>query len=193
MRRIIAILAAVLLAGCATTAGPGEDASAPTVAPDGTLRDRACPLCGGALAKVGSITDDRSKPSLNVCVWNRSSCGNMMFGGDSVICTRCWQAYSEPMKKWEHGSEFPDSFYRPLSAAVREFPLPPAADLHSGVDYYQYFSNGKWSESICFWCTDSADLINGFRSYAEEHGLSMQVDHRGYPIAKQACVTVETR
>jgi len=129
-----------------------------------------CPLCSGKLVKVGKITDDQSKPSKNLQVWNRSMCANMFYDNDSVICTQCWHAYSKHFSRWERSSELPGSFRRPLSAAVRKFPLPPAKDIKSPrVVHSQEIAGAQITESVLFWCTDSPKLLGSFRDYCREH------------------------
>jgi hypothetical protein len=126
------------------------------------------------LAKVSDVFDDPSKPSLNLSVWNRSSCGNLLYGDDSVICERCRQAYSTTMQSWERSSELPDSFQRPLGEGIRKFPLPPAKVITSRVVYSQTWTATQKDESIAFWCVQSPELISAFRDYARQNGLSLR-------------------
>ena len=44
-----------------------------------------CPVCGGAVVAVEQVQDDVSKPSRNIAVWNRSICGNELFGPGATI------------------------------------------------------------------------------------------------------------
>ena len=152
----------------------------------------ACPDCGGKLTKVGNVADDPTKPSKNISVWNRSICANMFYGDDSLICTRCWLSYSKQFQRWERSSELPDSFRRPLSPAIRGFPVPPAKNIKSLVVYSQQITGAQMSESVAFWCSDSADLIAGFRAYARKHGLSIRVEMQGH-VPKQIYVAIETK
>jgi len=152
----------------------------------------ACPVCGGKLTTVGTVTDDRTKPSKNISVWNRSICANMFYDDASVICTQCWLSYSKQFQRWERSSELPDSFRRPLSAGIRGFPVPPAKNIKSLVVYSQQIAGAKVSESVAFWCTDSDSLISDFRAYARKHNLSIRVEMQGR-VRKQIYVAIETK
>jgi hypothetical protein len=154
-------------------AANGEPQRAPSPATD------VCPLCGGKLVNVGNVPDDPAKPSLNLAVWNRSSCDNLLHGNDSVICTQCRHAYSTLMQRWERSSEMPDSFQRPLGEAICRFPLPPAKDIRSRVVYTQTWTPTQMTESVGFWCVHSPDLISAFRSYARQHDLSLRTQGWG--------------
>ncbi len=120
-----------------------------------SCRAEVCPWCGGALTKVGDITDDQSKPSKNLGVWNRSICANPFYDQDSVICSQCWHAYSKLLDSWERSSELPDSFRRPLAEDIRLFPLPSRKDITSLVVYSQNCTPTQVTESVGFWCIDS--------------------------------------
>ena len=130
-----------------------------------------CPVCGGAVTTVGKITDDETKPSKNQWVWNRSSCANLLFDEDSLICTRCWFAEdgNEPTT-WMRSSVLPDSFFIPLTEAIRGFPAPK-----NSASYYQRFVGKQRIESLSFWCADSAELITSFRKYCREHVLTIEL------------------
>ena len=152
-----------------------------------------CPLCGGKLVKAGSIKDDLAKPSKNSAVWNRSICANLLFNDDTIICTQCWMAYSEQSHLWERSSELPDSFYRPLSTAIRKFPAPPAREGQSSAVYsQQVFFGATAKESIAYWCADSTNFLSNIRAYAGEHNLVIHVDEQER-IPGQVFVSAETR
>src|SRR5690242_1593997 len=70
----------------------------------GSKQPAACPVCGGPLVKIGTVTDDTNALSKNISVWNRSICANLLYGDDSVICTRCWHAHSEFTGTWQRAS-----------------------------------------------------------------------------------------
>lgn len=152
-----------------------------------------CPLCSGTLAKVGDIKDDPSKPSKNIAVWNRSMCGNLYYGKDSVICTHCWHSYSKQFAYWERSSELPDSFRPALSAAIRQFPLPPSQEIKSPrVVYSQQIARGKVTESVLFWCADSPRLLESFQNYCAAHHLSIDF-YRAGSMSNQVCLTISTK
>jgi hypothetical protein len=151
-----------------------------------------CPFCGGKLTKVGSVTDDRSKPSRNVAVWNRSICGNMFYNNDSIICTKCWQAHPYFLPYWERSSEAADSFRRPLAADIRQFPVPGAPDAKSSIIYSQKRQRAQVIESLSFWCADSPALLANVRNYAQYHGLSVRTEQQGR-IPNQVFVSVDAK
>jgi hypothetical protein len=157
------------------------------------VRSKTCPLCGGRLAKARSVTEDDSKLSKNLSVWNGSECGNPLHDALSDICKRCWHAYAvypDGSHRWERSSELPDSFHHPLTPAIRRFPLPSAEDIKSSVVYSQQFVGTRIEESVFFWCTDSPDLIASFREYAEKHRLSIRVKRKD-PVPGEVTVCVE--
>lgn len=147
-------------------------ASLPSPSPEKDV----CPLCGGRLTRVGDDTDDPTRPSENLAVWNRSICANMFYRDDSVICTRCRHAYSTWFNYWERGSELPESFQRPLGEAIRHFPLPPAKDITSAVVYSQTWTPTQRKESVAFWCTDAPGLLASFGEYAGQHDLALRTE-----------------
>jgi hypothetical protein len=61
--------------------------------------DTTCPICGGKLVDAGSLKDDRSKPSRNIELWNRSYHGNFwpFYSENSKICSRCYLAFNESL------------------------------------------------------------------------------------------------
>ncbi len=133
-----------------------------------------------------------AQPSKNLCVWNRSIRGNLLFDENSIICTQCWLSYSQVLQHWARRSESADCFHRPLSTAIRNLPLPPAKDFRwGGAVYSQEIADERVTESVSFWCRNSADLISGFRAYARKHNLSMSVEKGQDP--KEIWVLIETK
>jgi hypothetical protein len=144
-----------------------------------------CPLCGGQLSTVGSHTDIRFLPSVNLAVWDRSSdhvgctgyepwaesdtkaadppgtvtCGPE-FIGPSPFCTRCFHAYSERDQHWKRVMNSADSFALPLSQEILHIPLPSKEFLLYRLVYEQTFGgrSGKdsYSDKIGFWYKTSA-------------------------------------
>ena len=85
----------------------------------------SCPICKGKLVEISKQKDDRSKPSKNVSVWNRSSCANMMFGQGSLICLKDNYAFDATwMKNWELSLFNKDGFSIALHQGIYNFPLP---------------------------------------------------------------------
>jgi hypothetical protein len=157
--------------------------------------DDICPIFGGKVTKVGNVTDDKAKPSKNITVWNRSSCGGLVgYGPDSAICTQCWHAHStlKVFDYWERSSVEPDSFLPPLAADIRQFPLPAAKQIKSGIVYSQKCVGTQVTESVAFWCTDSSDVLSAFRDYAQKHDLTVRTAQQGR-IKNQLYVTVEAK
>lgn len=151
-----------------------------------------CPLCGGVLTKVGDVTDDKSIPSKNIAVWNRSICGNHIYRQDSVICSKCWHAKSVFIHYWERRSILPDSFRRPLAEDIRRFPLPAEIEINSLVVYSQKCTAKQVIESVAFWCTKSPDIIASFRDYAQQHDLELRVEGKG-DFPNEVWVAVEAK
>lgn len=152
-----------------------------------------CPVCGGPVVKTGTITDDTNAPSKNVCVWNRSSCGNVLYGPNSLICTRCWYArsdFSELVDRWAFASESPASFQRPLSPAILGVPVPPDA-VRSGVVFRQTYEKKEFAESMSFWCVDSESVLAGVRAYCATNGLTFTAMRNRLP--GEAYVDISTR
>lgn len=147
-----------------------------------------CPVCGGAVTTVGKVTDDKTKESKNQEVWDRSSCAFTGHDDDSVICTRCWlvQDRTEP-KVWIRSSVLPDSFFIPLSKAIREFPAPK-----DSASYDQRFEGEKRIESMSFWCTDAPDLITKFQKYCKQHALILELK-RSERYPKEVFVDVQQK
>lgn len=119
-------------------------------------------------------------------------CANVLYNADSVICLQCWLSYSERLQRWERSSELPDSFRRPLAAAIRAVPVPPARDVKSLVVYSQWITGSQVSESVSFWCSDSAGLIAGLRAHARKHDLSIRVEKEDH-MPHQVYVVTETK
>ena len=126
----------------------------------------ACGVCGGPVTAVSSIADDRSKPSRNMSVWNRSICGNLLYGGDSRICTQCWHAYSSVLRKWSLALADPAGFQKPLHDSILRFPLPAASDVKSSVVYDQTIDGASRKESVLFWCVSDEQYLSRVRAYA---------------------------
>ena len=147
-----------------------------------------CPACGGAVTTVGKVTDDKTKESKNLEVWDRSSCAFTGHDEDSVICTRCWcvEDRTEPTV-WIRSSKLPNSFFIPLSKAIREFPAPK-----DSAGYEQRFEGEKRIESLSFWCTDAPDLIAKYQRYCKEHDLTLELD-RSERYPKKVFVDVEQK
>ena len=148
----------------------------------------ACPVCGGQVVKTGTVTDDTNAPSRNLCVWNRSSCANLAYGPDSVICTRCWHGRSKLLGKWERASESPASFQRPLSPAIRGVPVS-ADSVRSCVVFTQTYNNKKFAERLSFWCMDSESLLASLRAYCATNRLTLTAEANR--IAGQVYVRIE--
>lgn len=149
----------------------------------------ACPVCGGGVVKTATVTDITNAPSKNLCVWNRSMCGNLLQGTDSVICTRCWLAHSKLLDGWERATESADSFQQPLRAAIRSVPLPPPESLRSRVVFTQSFAEKRFADSVAFWCVDSASIQDSLRTYCVTNRLRFNAETNR--IAGQIYVRIE--
>jgi len=132
-----------------------------------------CPVCKGEVTTVGKIKDDPSNSRKNEWVWSTSpECGPALFDGNSLICKRCWFA-KQPMKPdawWVRSTVLPDSFFIPLSAAIRNFPAPPNL-----ANYDQKFIREHRTDSISFMCKITPEMTSKFRKYCKEHKLSLDL------------------
>jgi hypothetical protein len=147
-----------------------------------------CPLCGGRLVTVGAWIDDRSKPSVNGAVWNRASdyvgCEGCPeeFDSKSPLCLRCFHAFSERDQHWKRGCTEAVAFLRPLSSAIRGFPLPSQEFRRYGIYYTQTFSgrDGRafYSDDVRYWYATSASkpTIEELNDYVNQH--RMHLDYR---------------
>lgn len=189
MRYTLLLLMAVGLAagGCASFADSGASwGTPPPPAPT------ECPDCGDTLIDLATAQDDTDRPSRNLSIWNRSICGGLAHGPGSVICTNCWLAYRTYFGSWDRASELPDSFNRPLTAAIRNCPLPAPEDRKNRIVYSQEIKLEAVNESVFFWCTPTGDFIPRLRQYAEEHDLSLRVELQER-IPEEWFVIVETK
>lgn len=141
---------------------------------------------------MGSLNDDRTAPSKNLCVWNRSVCANPFYGDQSLICTQCWLSSSKLLNQWERSSELPESFRPPLSASIRAFPVPTGKDIKSRAVYCQEIVSARVSESLTFWCSDTTNLIASLRTNAVKHNLSLTVELQGR-VEGEVHVAIRTR
>lgn len=136
-----------------------------------------CGVCNGPVVSIASVTDDRTKPSRNIKVWNRSICANLTYSGDSLICTRCWHAYSPYMPgTWQRALERPEGFQQALSFAIAQFPLPSNDNVHSLVVYYQSWDGSVCDEEVMFWATDDDQYLSRAEKFAEANGLVLAIE-----------------
>jgi hypothetical protein len=149
----------------------------------------ACPVCGGSVINTATVVDDTNAPSKNLCVWNRSICGNPFYGAESVICTRCWHAHSDTLGKWERASESPTTFQRPLRVVIRGVPLPSSDSLRSRVVFTQTFAKKTLRDGVAFWCVDSPSIQSGLRAYCATNRLDFTAETNR--IAGQIYVRIE--
>jgi hypothetical protein len=153
--------------------------SLPGLAMTACTPSRVCPLCGGKLLSVGNFTDDQSKPSLNIEVWNRAFDEVPQFAPDAPMCSRCLHAYREDERVWKRASELPTSFRRPLSSATLGFPVPGKLAVRSLIVYQQEFAGplGKdgYSDGLSYWyATTPPGLSNEIRAYAERWHMRLR-------------------
>jgi hypothetical protein len=135
-----------------------------------------CPVCGGKLARAGSLNDDTTAPSRNICVWNRSICGNLLYGPDSVVCTRCWYARSPQLRQWERRLGDPDGFRQPLRPEVRRVPLPTGDRLRYSAVFWQAYADKAFTDGVAFWCADDAALLSRLRDYCTTSHLTLTAE-----------------
>src|ERR1043166_7317953 len=132
----------------------------------------SCPICGRQTVDVTTQQDDLSKPSVNLCVWNRSMCANEFYGKGSLICPHDHYAYEAQLKTWNKSVQDRDAFPLPLHPSIYSFPLPPTPQILSRVVYSQTFASlSSVEHSVLFWCkTDDA-----FFKQLEEYSKAQRV------------------
>jgi hypothetical protein len=149
----------------------------------------SCPVCGGRVVKIGTLTDATNAPSRNLCGWDGSICGNLLYGPDSLICTGCWLAHSKLVGNWERAAESPATFRKPLSRRIFNVPVPSEASLRSGVVFTQSYAKKTFAERVTFWCVDNEIILASLKSYCATNGLSFNAETNR--IAGQVYVKIE--
>lgn len=135
-----------------------------------------CPVCGGKVTTAGQIVDLKGKSVHNLELWDFSYHG-WRLPSNTLVCTRCWFISKWEQEEWTRIHSKPDTFFRPLSPAIRQFPVPA-----EGGNYIQEFLGGSdVTESISLWCKDSEELVTRFNDYGKEHGLAIEVQNRNDP------------
>jgi hypothetical protein len=176
-RSLTILLALITLAGCETRTFDFDSAQVPFLPrPD---PPKFCALCGAPTISIGTIEDDRSRPSRNIAVWNRSMCGNLFYGTGSAICSRCWQAYSTPLRRWQLGLDDPSGFYLPLSEEMTQFPLPKSDGAEVHPVYYQEYDGEVLTEKVAFWCKSDDKYLAAAQAHAAKHSLELKVYRAG--------------
>ena len=138
---------------------------------------KACGVCNSPVVSIASLTDDQSRPSKNIAVWNRSICGNWWYSDGSLICTRCFHAYSPQLSIWERSLENPNDFEIALYAAITQFPLPSNDSLCSRVVYSQVRKGTTFSEDVAFWCDKNDSFLTRVRQYSATNNLKLNIDN----------------
>ncbi|MCP4460157.1 MAG: hypothetical protein GY816_19355 [Cytophagales bacterium] len=137
---------------------------------------KQCPVCGGMPISTLQIKDDRSKPSKNIAVWNRSICGNSLFETYSTICQKDWYAYSPYFETWTLVLENPDGFSNKLKEGIYSFPLPIVQNLRSLTVYRQVIGRKRTVHSISFWCETDEDYFKKIEAYSKKNRLKLKID-----------------
>jgi hypothetical protein len=151
-----------------------------------------CPVCGGAVVAVEQVQDDVSKPSRNLDVWNRSSCGNLLFGPGSTICLHDWYAYSAFSKKWELSLEDPKGFALAIDGRIRDLPLPDKGKIPSRVVYSQSLDGDGLVHSVSFWCDTDESYLNRLSDYAKRAGINVKIERERTPGQTYVKAEIET-
>ena len=155
-----------------------------------------CPVCRSQLVDVTTQTDDASKPSRNLSVWNRSSCANMFFGQGSWICPRDGYAYEAQMKQWELSLEDRDAFALPLDRSIYGFPLPDGKRIKSRTVYSQEFSTlESVKHGLLFWTVIDEQYFDKIRQYTKKNGLILEIEphaDRGEAIIRTHLIKKKT-
>lgn len=144
-------------------------------------RPVSCPVCGARTSKLATVADNTNAPSRNLFIWDRSVCGNVLFGPDSAICTRCWHANSGVSKQWERASESIASFQRPLSVAICGVPVPIAKNIRSRVVFTQSYRQKALIEGVSFWCAENERDMATLRRYCTTNRLGLIIESNRLP------------
>jgi hypothetical protein len=155
--------------------------------------DELCPVCQSILVDVTTQVDDKSKPSKNLSVWNRSICANPFFHKGSLICPRDGYAYEAQLKQWKLSLESRDSFAYPLDRKIYEFPLPVSKAIKSRTVYSQIFEKlDSIEHGLLFWTLLDDSYFTEIRKYAKTNGIVLAIDpHRdqGQAVIKVSLTT----
>jgi hypothetical protein len=152
-----------------------------------------CPVCGRGVVAFEQVKDDISKPSRNLSVWNRSSCGNPLFGPGSTICRHDWYAYSAFSKKWELSLEDSKGFALEMDGRIRDLPLPDKGKIRSQVVYSQSLDGNGVVHSVLFWCDTDQRYLDRLNEYAKRTGVNVTIERDRIPGQTLARAKVETK
>jgi hypothetical protein len=159
--------------------------SASLVTLAGCSRSGTCPVCKSALSTIGRAWYWIDKEEKNLDVWNGSYHGVQGFEDYSPICPKCYVALRAWDNAWVRSVEMPDSFFLPLDDDIRKVPLPPRADIRYRIVYSQEFQHLPQStdctESVSFWCDLKPESESALQLYANDRGLSLELDKRKGP------------
>jgi len=142
---------------------------------------------------VEQVQDDPSKPSRNIAMWNRSSCGNLLFGPGATICPHDWYAYSAELEKWELSLEDPKGFALAMDGRIRDLPLPEKGKIRSGVVYSQSIDGDKIVHSAGFWCDTDESYLDRLNDYAKRAGINVKIERERTLGQTYATAEVETK
>jgi len=154
---------------------------------------QVCPVCGGTVVAVEKVKDDVSKPSRNLDVWNRSSCGNPLFGPGSTICPHDSYAYSAFLEKWGLSLEDPKGFALEMDGRIRDLPLPDKGKIRSLVVYSQRIDIDVVVHSVLFWCDTDQRYLDRLDEYAKHAGISLKIERERIPGQTYVKAEVETK
>jgi hypothetical protein len=185
------VLAVLLASGCRSQ-GQGEERPHESIAVHAETPQR-CPVCGGPVTPIEQTKDDLSQPSRNLHVWNRSSCGNPLFGPGSVICPRDWYAYSSVLRNWGLSLEDPDAFALKLEPRIRQFPLPEKSAIRSGVVYSQEIIGDRVVHSVGFWCDTDRRYLEKVDEYRQSANVGVTIERNRSPGRTYIVARVETQ
>jgi hypothetical protein len=135
-----------------------------------------CPVCHGAVVEVTKQKDDLSKPSKNMDVWNRSSCGNPFSGDGSYICMKDGYAFVVSLNTWNLSLSDRDGFALPLAKSIRSFPLPSKSKYPDNAVYSQEFKSLKSvTHALQLWCLKDPQYFKTIKAYAKRNELSLTI------------------
>lgn len=173
----------VMLALAAVSLGPVAACTASEVP-----RHR-CPGAGGTVVPVSEVEDVRGRPSLNLAVWNRSSCGpNLMY---DFVCTDCWFAHHAGLHFWSRALADKRDFRPALDDGIAAFPLPD--DATGRVVYSRKQDGTSIVDEVAFWCSSDPAFLASAREHAVKHGLTLALEEHRESHAGKTYLRANTR
>ena len=153
-----------------------------------------CPVCKHKTVLISEMKDDRSLPSKNVDVWNRSSCGfGISYGEGSTICPHDYYAYdadimsrrhftkeelqSYGLRLWSLTLGDKDGFGLHLDKDIYNFPIPSGEEVNARVLYHQSLNDlSDVEHGVTIWVLANDSYIRVIETYAVQHKIQLSIE-----------------